>query len=184
MELEAGRLLIASPTLVDPNFARSLVLLLNVDEEGALGVVLNRPSLTAVAEVLGEWGPLVRSPDVLFQGGPVDTDSALGLAQVSPTAAAPVGWRVVFDRTAIVDLDTPTELIASGLDAVRIYAGYAGWSTGQLEAEIDEGAWHVVDAEEADLCSPDPDQLWPRVLRRQSGDLRLLATMPTDPTLN
>ncbi|HET8604105.1 MAG TPA: YqgE/AlgH family protein [Marmoricola sp.] len=184
MELAAGRLLIASPLLGDPNFARSIVLLLNADDDGALGVILNRPSGTRVDEVLGPWAGLVRTPEVLFQGGPVETNAALALARVADAEEDLVGWRPLFDSTGLVDLDTPVELLEGGLAELRIYAGYAGWSAGQLEAEIESGAWLVVPAEASDLFAADPDQLWGQVLRRQPGEVRLLATMPADPTMN
>ena len=184
MELAAGRLLIASPLLGDPNFARSIVLLLNADDDGALGVILNRPSGTRVDEVLGSWAGLVRAPQVLFQGGPVETNAALAVARVADVGEDLVGWRPLFDGTGLVDLDTPVELLEGGLAELRIYAGYAGWSAGQLEAEIESGAWLVVPAEASDLFAADPAQLWTQVLRRQSGEVRLLATMPADPTMN
>lgn len=184
MELAAGRLLVASPLLGDPNFARSIVLLLNTDEDGALGVILNRPSTTPVGEVLAPWAGLVRGPDVLFQGGPVETDSALAVARLAEAGDDLVGWRPLFDGTGLVDLDTPVELLEGGLAELRIYAGYAGWSAGQLEAEIESGAWLVLSAEPADLFSPDPVALWAQVLRRQPGEVALLATMPADPTMN
>jgi putative transcriptional regulator len=183
MEPAPGRLLVASPSLADPNFARTLVLVLGADD-GYLGVVLNRPSTTEVGEVLGPWGQLVGDPAVLFQGGPVELDSAIGLAAVRTPEDPPVGWRRVFDRTGVLDLDTPTELLADGLTGVRIYAGYAGWGAGQLEAEIEEGAWNVVPARPEDLFAPDPDRLWRQVLRRQPGALKLMTTMPEDASWN
>ena len=184
MEVAAGRLLIASPLLQDPNFARSIVLLLNTDDDGSLGVILNRPSTMPVGEVLAPWAALVGGPDVLFRGGPVETDAALAVARVVGAGDELVGWRPLFDRTGLVDLDTPVELVEGGLSDIRIYAGYAGWSAGQLEAEIDSGAWLVVPADPADLFAPDPDQLWSQVLRRQPGEVAMLATMPADPTQN
>ncbi|MCW2782951.1 MAG: hypothetical protein JWR35_3400 [Marmoricola sp.] len=180
----AGWLLISSAILVEPPFARTIILLLNVDADGSLGVVLNRPSHVAVGEVLGGWGPVVATPEVIFRGGPVDTDSALGVATLVGGEDEPIGWSRLFADTGLVDLDAPTEVIGSATAAMRIYAGYAGWSAGQLEDEIDEGAWYVVPAERSDLFSPDPDLLWRQVLRRQGAELALMITMPADPTLN
>lgn len=178
-------MLISSATLRDPNFARTIVLLLNVDADGCLGVVLNRPSSLAVTDVLEGWGELADGPAVLFRGGPVDTDSALGVATVIVSGLTePLGWRRLYDSTGIVDLDTPTELVASSLSGLRIFAGYAGWSAGQLDAEIGEGSWFVVPAEAGDVFSADPDALWQRVLRRQGGELAFMATMPADPRHN
>jgi putative transcriptional regulator len=187
VHLHAGLLLVATPALVDPNFDHTVVLLLDYDENGALGVVLNRPSPVPVGEILTEWSDVVREPGVLFQGGPVGTDSALAVAALPPgegEALEPVGWRRMFDNTGIVDLDAPTELISPAVSGMRIFAGYAGWGTEQLEAEIEEGSWYVVPSTTADLFGPDPEGLWMRVLRRQPGELAWVSTRPTDPTLN
>jgi putative transcriptional regulator len=146
MEPATGSLLIAAPTMGDPNFARSIVLLLDAGESGALGVVLNRPTELEVADVLEPWADLVAGPQVLFQGGPVETDAALGVATVAEDDD-PIGWRRVFGSTGLVDLDAPVEIMASAVSSLRIFAGYAGWGAGQLEAEIEEGAWYVVPAE-------------------------------------
>lgn len=190
MEPVPGSLLIASPTLSDPHFARTIVLLLDAGHDGALGVVLNRPSEVGVGEVLAGWADVVTGPDVLFQGGPVETSSALAVAAVGgsgPDDSAddePVGWRRVFADVGLVDLDAPVELLAPAVSDLRIFAGYAGWSAGQLEGEIAEGAWYVVPAESADAFGTDPAGLWARVLRRQGGQLAMLATMPDEPGLN
>lgn len=189
MEPAPGNLLIASPTLSDPHFARTIVLLLDAGHDGALGVVLNRPSEVTVGEVLAGWGEVVSGPGVLFKGGPVETDSALAIADVSEVGGAgdddePVGWRRVFANVGLVDLDAPVELLAPAFSGLRIFAGYAGWSAGQLEDEIAEGAWYVVPAEVHDAFESNPDRLWVEVLRRQGGQLAMLATMPVEPNLN
>jgi putative transcriptional regulator len=183
MEPATGSLLIAAPTMADPNFVRSIVLLLDTSESGALGVVLNRPSQLDVADVLAPWADLVVGPSVLFQGGPVETDAALAVATVTDDDD-PVGWRRVFGSTGLVDLDAPVEILAAAVSALRIFAGYAGWGAGQLEAEIEEGAWYVVPAEPQDPFLDDPGHLWATVLRRQGGQLAMLATMPAEPGLN
>ena len=183
MEPVAGSLLVAAPTMADPNFARTIVLLLDAGDDGALGVVLNRPTELAVGSVLAPWAEVVSGPDVLFQGGPVETDSALAVAAVV-AEEEPVGWRRVFASTGLVDLDAPVELLASAVSSLRIFAGYAGWSAGQLEDEIAEGAWYVVPAEAEDPFLDDPSDLWATVLRRQGGQLAMLATMPDEPGLN
>ncbi len=184
MEPCPGSLLIAAPTMNDPNFARTIVLLLDAGHDGALGVVLNRPTDLGVAEVLGGWAEVVSGPDVLFQGGPVETESALAVARVAADDEEPVGWRRAFANTGLVDLDAPVELISAAVSRLRIFAGYSGWEAGQLEGEIAEGAWYVVPAEEYDAFADDPAGLWARVLRRQGGQLAMLATMPSEPTLN
>ncbi len=184
-----GGLLVATPLLDDPNFRRSVVLVLEHDEDGGtLGVVLNRPSEIAVTQVLPSWDALVTGPPVLFEGGPVQTDSALALAVVL-SGEEPLGWRRLQGRAAVsrlgtVDLDAPPEILAGEISQMRIFAGYAGWTAGQLENELQEGAWYVVDSEPGDTFHPNPATLWRTVLRRQKGDLALVATFPDDPLLN
>ncbi len=191
----AGRLLVATPRLGDPNFDGTVVLLLDHDESGTLGVVVNRPSELAVADVIPPWGEHVSLPRVLFEGGPVAKDNALALASLAgpgaddgldaaPEAAEPVGFRRVRGRLGLVDLDAPPELVVPGLMGLRIFAGYAGWGPGQLLAELDEGAWYVVDPEPADLFGDAPGRLWRGVLRRQVGDLALVSTHASDPSQN
>lgn len=183
--LAAGRLLIATPLLLDPNFERSVVLLLDVDENGALGVVLNRPSTVPVGEVLPEWGEVAGAPGVLFQGGPVSTDSALAVAALPPGLDdEPVGFRRLYDDIGIIDLDAPTEVVGPALTGLRVFAGYAGWGEEQLVEEVRTGSWYVVGSDPGDLFGSDPQGLWMRVLRRQPGELAWVSTRPLDPTLN
>jgi putative transcriptional regulator len=181
--LEAGSLLVATPALVDPNFEHTVVLVLDLDE-GALGVVLNRPSPVPVGEVLPGWQDVLTGPDVLFQGGPVATDSALAVGVLSPGEDEPVGFRRLFGQTGIVDLDAPTEILVPALTGMRVFAGYAGWGLGQLEAEIEEGSWYVLPAVPGDVFGSDPEGLWARVLRRQPGELAWVSTRPLDPGMN
>jgi putative transcriptional regulator len=180
----AGRLLVATPSLVDPNFAGSVVLLLDHDGDGSLGVVLNRPSAITVASVLPDWAASVDPPEVLFEGGPVSTDAALAVALVPDAGPDPIGFRCLFDRTGIIDLDTPPEVLAPAITRMRVFAGYSGWGTGQLQGEIDEGSWYVVDSTAHDIFDAEPGGLWSAVLRRQPGSLAWVSTRPTDPTLN
>ncbi|MFI2783183.1 YqgE/AlgH family protein [Streptomyces sp. ALB3] len=198
-----GRLLVAAPALADPNFDRAVVLLLDHDEEGSLGVVLNRPTPVGVGDILASWAGLAGEPDVVFQGGPVSLDSALGVALIpgdegaavgsrlhprggGPSAeeGAPLGWRRVHGAICLVDLDAPPELLAAELGSLRIFAGYAGWGPGQLETELKDGAWYVVESEPGDVSSPRPENLWRAVLRRQRSELAMIATYPDDPSLN
>ena len=182
----AGRLLVASPALGDPSFARAVVLLLDHDEDGALGVIINRPTPVGVDAVLPDWEPFATAPGVLFQGGPVALDSALGLAVVpvaTATTSRSAGGACPV-RLGLVDLDTPPEILAAEMADLRIFAGYAGWGAGQLEAELAEDAWYVVPAEATDAFSAEPEGLWSSVLRRQGGDLAFLSTYPEDPTMN
>lgn len=187
--ISTGRLLVATPQLTDPNFRRSVVLIVEHEPEGGtLGVVLNRPTQVPVDQVLPPWSELVTGPSVVFQGGPVALDSALALAQV-PGTDEPLGWRALngspaVARVGLVDLDVPPEILAPEVARLRVFAGYAGWGTGQLRSEIDEGAWYVLSAESGDVFAEEPDALWPAVLRRQGGELAFVATYPEDPSLN
>ncbi|MBM9508834.1 YqgE/AlgH family protein [Actinacidiphila acididurans] len=184
-----GRLLVATPRLADPNFERSVVLLLDHDAQGSLGVVLNRPTPVGVGDVLQPWAALAGAPQVVFQGGPVSLDSALGLAVVpgesrGGEATEVLGWRRVHGAIGLVDLEAPPELLAAELGSLRIFAGYSGWGPGQLEKELAEGAWYVVESEPGDISSPAPEGLWRSVLRRQRSALAMVATYPDDPSLN
>lgn len=178
-----GSLLVASATLVDPNFARCVLLVLDSEPGGTLGVTLNRPSATPVGEVLETWQDMTTTPGTLFHGGPVGPDAALALGAMRGEPP-PSGWQPLTGSLGMVDLDTDPEDFLGRLTALRVYAGYAGWSAGQLEAEIAEGSWHVVPSTPADLFSPTPDRVWADVLRRQDAPLSLLATLPQDVTMN
>jgi putative transcriptional regulator len=179
----AGDLLVATPALLDPNFERTVVLILDVDEDGALGVVLNRPSVVPVREILPDWSDLAGAPDVLFSGGPVGTDSALAVGASVPDDE-PVGFRRLYREMGIVDLDTPTAIVGPALAQLRIFAGYSGWAADQLVEEIRSGSWYVVPSLPSDPFAQDPLALWQRVLRRQPGELAWVSTRPLDPTMN
>jgi putative transcriptional regulator len=179
-----GRLLVATPDLRDPSFRGAVVLLLDHDEDGTLGVVLNRPTAIVVSSVLPSWTPHVTPPEVLFEGGPVSRDSALAVARVPGDAPEPVGFRRVVGDLGIVDLDTPTDLLGDALTGMRVFAGYAGWGAGQLDTELEEQAWYVVDATPADVFSADTSNLRRDVLRRQPGELAWVSTRPEDPGHN
>jgi len=183
-----GRLLVASPVLGDPNFERSVVLLVDHDVEGALGVVLNRPTSVAVGAVVPAWGEYTTGPATVFRGGPVGEDSALGLGALATAidsdADEPDGFRRLFGSIGLIDLEAEPAALAGELRAVRVFAGYAGWGPGQLEDELAEQAWFVVDSLPGDAFSTDPAQLWRDVLRRQGGDLALVSSFPDDPSMN
>lgn len=179
-----GRLLVATPRLNDPNFRRTVVLMLDHSADGALGIVVNRPLEVDVSAVLPSWQPYATAPGRLFQGGPVQLDSALGVVAVPGDDVEPAGVRRIIGSLGLVDLDSPPQVVARGVAGLRIFAGYSGWSGGQLESEIGEGAWYVVDAEARDPFSDTPEALWRQVLRRQRGELALVSTYPEDPVLN
>ena len=183
-ELRAGQLLVATPLLIDPNFAETVVLLLDADENGALGVVLNRPSTVPVGDVLEPWAAVVAQPDVLFHGGPVSTEGALAVGRLRSVDDAPVGFREVTSDLGVIDLDTPVELVDGSLAGLRVFAGYAGWGAEQLQGEIAEGSWYVVPGEVPDVFRVDPGSLWRDVLRRQPGEMAWHSTRPSDPDLN
>ena len=175
-----GKLLIASPALLDPNFARSVVLITEHNEEGAMGVVLNRPSETEVGEVAPELGPIVESEPV-FIGGPIQPQALVVLAEFNePEAAA---WVVVAD-VGFVSAETETEELERAIRRGRVYAGYSGWEAGQLEGELSEDAWIVEPPLPAELFADDPEQLWQDVLARKGGQFALIARMPDDPSMN
>jgi putative transcriptional regulator len=184
-----GRLLVATPVLADPNFRRTVILVVEHEaEEGTLGVVLNRPTDVPVERVLDAWSDLVTVPSVVFKGGPVAPNSALAIGLV-PGDAEPLGWHpldgaAAASRLGLVDLDAPPDLLSPAIHRLRVYAGYAGWAPGQLKGEIDEGAWYVVPADAADAFAGQPENLWGDVLRRQGGEMAFTATFPDDPSLN
>jgi putative transcriptional regulator len=184
-----GQLLVATPELVGPEFERTVVLVLEHDPAaGALGVVLNRPLPVPVGAELPAWAAssVVAEPAVVFSGGPVEDDSVLLVALAQP-GAAPQELRPVTGRVAVVPFTVPADEAHRWSDGVRVFAGYAGWAPGQLEAEVEGGFWYVVDSEPADLVDADPAALWRTVLRRQRGslaDLALVASWTPDPELN
>ena len=177
-----GRLLVATPVLSDGIFDRSVVLMLEHDDEGALGIVLNRPSATDVSDPLPEWARLAASPPVVFVGGPVSPDAAVCLARVSDQPLE--GWTPLVAGLGSLDLRGDPDVAGARVEGLRVYSGYSGWTSGQLEDEIEAGAWFVVDALDGDALCADPDGLWQQVLRRQRGTLALYAAFPPDPTAN
>ncbi len=179
-----GRLLLATPTLTAPAFTRTVILVLDHGEDGTMGVVLNRPLTVDVAAVLPAWQPHTTAPGVIFQGGPVELDSALGLVAVPGDGREPPGVRRLSGALGLVDLDAEPADVVRGLAGLRVFAGYAGWSSGQLEDEIREGSWYVVDSEARDPFTAEPAQLWRQVLRRQRGELAYVASYPLDPSEN
>ena len=180
-----GKLLVATPQTGGDVFRRSVVLVLQHDEEGAQGVVLNRPLHAPVSSVLPPWQDYVTDPPIIFQGGPVALDSALGLVTVpGDNEEEPMGVRLLFGGIGLVDLDIPPLVVMPEVAGLRIFAGYAGWSGGQLEQEISDGGWYVVESEARDAFTPEPETLWATVLRRQRGNLAFVASFPDDPTMN
>lgn len=183
-EVRAGQLLVSSAEMTDPHFVRTVVLVLNLDADGALGVVLNRPTQTPVEAVVEGWEPLVTTPAVLFEGGPVEPEAMLAVGRPREGSLPADAWQPMAAGHGLIDLNLSPFAYADTLVDLRIYAGYAGWGPGQLEGEVEEGAWHVLDPLEEELAHVDPLDLWRVLLRRQSGDLQRLSTRPADVTQN
>jgi putative transcriptional regulator len=175
-----GRLLIASPALVDPNFARSVVLVTEHGPDGAMGVVLNRPSGIEVGEVAPELGE-VADGEPVFIGGPVQPQALVVLAEFRDLDAA--AWTVVAD-VGFVSAETEYSELPDVVRRGRVYAGYSGWGSGQLEGELAEEAWIVDAPQPAELFAAEPERLWQSVLARKGGQFALLARMPADPSQN
>ena len=173
----AGRLLVASRNLIDPNFFRTVVLMLE-HQDGALGVVLNRPTTLAIAEVVPDWLPLAGSPAVVFNGGPVERTAAIGLARAQPEDADS-RFTPISRGVGIIDLGAGPDSLGHLVQDVRIYSGYAGWSAGQLEGEIEAGGWLVLDANPFDPLVNDPAALWNRAAVRAADGLGV--QIRTDP---
>jgi putative transcriptional regulator len=178
-----GKLLIAEPTLDDPNFDRAVVLVIEHSPEGALGLVLNRPTELPVVDALPPWAPLASDPPVLHIGGPVEERSGWCLARALRPDDLEVFVPVVGDL-GLVDLSADPLALRDELSGVRLYAGYSGWGAGQLDGELAVGGWFVVDAEPTDPFHDDGPGLWRRVLARQPGDLSSLSLIPPDPSVN
>lgn len=190
-----GRLLVATPPLEDPNFDRTVIYVLEHSAQGAIGVVLNRPLDEECPTVLSSWSWHLSAPRVLFAGGPVEPDALIGLAFAEGVDAerwspvdrgiasdGPTDDRAVTGEWAVgsVDLAESPEEVAEQLGAVRIFRGYAGWGPGQLDGELDAGAWMVFDATHDDLFGDRPDDLWRDVVRRQGGHFSWIAEAPDD----
>ncbi len=184
LEPAAHRLLVASPALADPEFFRTVVFLIEHDDTGTVGVIINRPSHTPVGQILPDWQEVMSEPAVVFNGGPVQRDGALGLGRLAAATDAGTGLRAVSGGLALVDLDAEPDEVAVGAASLRVYAGHAGWGVGQLEAEIEEGSWFVITGGLDDVFARRPGTLWRAVLRRQPAPLALLSTYPVDVGLN
>jgi putative transcriptional regulator len=206
-----GCLLIAAPALTEPTFARTVLYILEHDEGGTAAVILNRPSRTPVGQVLPDWHDAVSGPSVIFSGGPVAPDGALCLGLLSEVGRRQLGFgtdagpgriegageggervgelpqlavRPVVDAVCTVDLDGEIDPVIAATMGLRIFAGHAGWSPGQLSGELDEGAWFVLPGRSLDVFAGNPELLRRDVLRRAPSPLNLLSTYPSDVSLN
>ena len=169
-----GQLLVATPRIADPNFATAVILICAHDDDGSVGVIINRPTELDAADYLPEWQSQLVDPAVVFEGGPVQRDVAVGIGRGMPMSETPV-----LDDIGLIDLS-----LAPDRGTARVFSGYAGWGPGQLEAEVAAGDWFVVPALPEDAFSARPEGLWRDVLKRQSGQMAMYAQFPVDPSLN
>ena len=176
-----GQLLIASPSLVDPNFRRAVVLVAEHGEAGAMGVVLNRPSDTAVADAVPGLADVAGERAVVYGGGPVQPEAVVVLVETDDPALVA---DYVVEEVGFVRGDADLDELAFAVARARVFAGYAGWSPGQLEAELEGSDWIVEPALPDDVFAARERDLWGDVLRRKGGPFKLIATMPPDPSLN
>jgi len=175
-----GHLLIAGPSLWDPNFRRTVVLIGHHDEDGAVGVILNDVADVAVAEAIPQLGSLVPPGEPLFVGGPVQPQAAVVIADLEDPAVAEI---IALDSIGFLPPETGNQ-VEPTIRRARVFAGYAGWGPGQLEAELAESSWIVEPARPDDVFTPDPSTLWGDVLKRKGSQYDLLRSMPFDPTMN
>lgn len=184
VEPTAGRLLVAHPKMGDPTFARTVVLMLDHDEAGSLGIVINRPTDADLVEPLTRWRLLTLEPRSVFWGGPVQPEGVLAVARRRDGEELPAGAAAVTDALCLIDLHAEPDDAVGIIEGMRIFGGYAGWGPGQLTAEMAGGDWLVVPSEPADAFSDKPDDLWRSVLRRQGPPYAMWANQPIDPSLN
>ena len=181
MESLRGQLLVAGPDLLDPNFRRSVLLVGEHGDEGAMGVILNRPSPVSVADAVPPLADLVDDTDLVHVGGPVQPQAIVVLGDFrDPDEAA----ALVLGSIGFLPAEIESAADVGSLDRARVFAGYAGWGPGQLESEIAEESWIIEQAIPEDVFTEDPDDLWSAVLRRKGGPFAVLALMPPDPTSN
>jgi putative transcriptional regulator len=181
MDSLRGHLLVAAPDMLDPNFRRTVVLVGEHGEEGAMGIVLNRPSEVTVDEAVPALSDIVDREEVVHVGGPVQPQAIVVLGEFEEPSRAGV---LVFGSIGFLPGEIEDVSEVGELERARVFAGYAGWGPGQLESELAESAWIIEPAEPADVFTSDPDDLWSAVLRRKGGPFTLLATMPLDPSAN
>ena len=177
-----GKLILASPTMTDPNFARTVVLIAEHTEEGAMGLVLNRPAESTVADAVPDLAWVTGADAQVYVGGPVAETAVIVLAEFERPEMA---GALIDDELGFIgtDADDP-EALGGAIRRARVYAGHAGWGAGQLEEELEEEAWIVEPPRREEVFAEEPDGLWAAVLRRKGREYALLATMPLDPSLN
>jgi putative transcriptional regulator len=181
MEPVRGQLLVAGPALLDPNFWRTVVLVVEHNEEGALGLVLNRPSETSVGEAVPQLSELLDTEERLFIGGPVQPSAVIVLAEFEDASDAAL---LAFGDIGVLGTGPSPEELTAGIRAGRAFLGHAGWGPGQLDGELERGDWILEPAKREDAFSGRPRELWSDVLTRKGGSYALVARMPADPSMN
>lgn len=176
-----GKLLIAGPTLADPNFWRTVVLIVDHSGDGALGLVLNRPSETTVGDAVPQLSDLAGPEEDVMIGGPVQPSSVIVLAEFDDPEEAAL---ISFDQVGVLASGTALDEVSAGVTSVRVFAGHAGWGPGQLDDELERGDWILEPATYDDAFCSDPLDLWKAVLSRKGGSYALVARMPVDPSTN
>lgn len=188
-----GKLLVATPPLADPNFDRTVVFMLEHTDDGAVGVVINRPTPFPLPEGVERWEDRLDGPSTLFEGGPVELDALIALARRQGTPEPIVnpdeddedtGWSIVVGDIGSVDLAMDPAIAGAGVTHLRVFRGYSGWGPQQLDGELSEGAWMVLPAESDDVFTTDPEDLWRAVIRRQGGRIAWVANAPDDLSSN
>ena len=175
-----GKLLVAGPTLLEPTFHRTVILVCEHDPDGAMGLVLNRPSPIPADQAIPELHEALGEDESLWVGGPVQTTSVVVLAEFAERDHA----MLVSGDVGLVVPDAELTEVPGRVRRARAFLGYAGWGPGQLDAELDRDDWIVAEFTPQDAFTEEPDNLWARVLGRKGGPYALLSTMPPDPTLN
>ncbi len=175
-------LLLATPPLDDPNFDRSVVYMMEHSPDGAVGLVLNRPTDETAIDGLEQWMELSATPAVVFYGGPVQFDALIALAEL--VGSREDAWSAILPDFGSVDLARDPVDVADEVRRIRMFRGYAGWAAGQLDGELAVGAWMVFDARRDDVFNEAPEDLWRLVLRRQRGRVAWLANAPDDLSTN
>ena len=176
-----GQLLVAGPGLLDPNFWRTVVLIVEHNDDGALGLVLNRPSETSVGEAVPQLSELLDPAQDLFIGGPVQPSAVIVLAEFEDPSDAAL---IAFNDVGVLGTGPSEEQLAAGIRAGRAFLGHAGWGPGQLDGELERGDWILEPAKLEDAFSSEARRLWSEVLTRKGGSYALVARMPADPSMN
>jgi putative transcriptional regulator len=181
MDSVRGKLLVASPVLVDPHFLRTVVLIAAHDADGALGLVLNRPSTMLVGEIVAQLADACAGFEQVYVGGPVQPGAVIVLAEFDDRSLSSM---MIDGDLGLPHVSLDPATLAGGVRRARAFAGHAGWGPGQLDAELAEDAWIVVDLDPEDPWTNPGDRLWRSVLERRGGEYAILARMPIDPTVN